>query len=92
MFLGNYTVTGKWIKFSNLVGVVDETATYFIQNNGSFNIIFRESKEAPTKKEDNGLVLYVGAIAEYKKGSSELYLKIMDYPKLKGMVSISNNK
>lgn len=93
MFIKNEKIRNQWVKFTDIIGNnVDETLTYFIQNNGGNTIICLDSATPPNVKDNEGIVLFPNTIAEYKKGEGELYLKAIGYENSNSTISISNNQ
>lgn len=72
-FKGN--LTKEWTSFAEIVGTVDATAEYIIQNRGTDVLVALEATSTPEQDNQAGVLIYPTDIAVYIKGEQNLYLR-----------------
>lgn len=70
-------LTTEWTALSDIITVEDDT-TYYIQNRGAGTLIAQEGASQPDAENQNGVLITPYRIAQYKKGSEDLYLRAFD--------------
>ena len=68
-------ITNEWIAFSEIVGTVSESTTYYIQSRGADMILALESDSLPENETDAGTTILPHVQAIYKKDTQDLYLR-----------------
>ena len=68
-------LTKAWKSFAEIVGTIDNSAEYLIQNRGSDALVALEAASTPAEDNPAGTMIYPTDVAVYKKGDQNLYLR-----------------
>ena len=68
-------LTRAWTSFADIVGTVDSSKTYQIQNRGYDTLVALESTGEPAVDNQAGDLILANHTALYKKGTQDLYLR-----------------
>ena len=70
-------LTYEWTALSDII-TVENDVTYYIQNRGADTLVALESSSEPSENAQGGTMILPYKVAEYKKGSQDLYLRALN--------------
>lgn len=71
------SITTEWVDINDIITVEDDV-NYYIQNRGPATLIGQESATKPEDDNQEGILITPYKIAQYKKGTNNLYLRSFD--------------